>query len=510
MTPGALLGAPPPHWPLRVQCAHRGVDVVIHPGGTAHGAQELRAVSISTEIEGSWILEIDDEPILPDAKPGAWSWSPGFFAGEVVARLIDQGSGRSAEYRLDVSPDPNKLGSSLFSDMLKFVWDEAPELLIGEEPGRRASGSEGITEDPLLMYGRLRRWGPAFVRAMGVVTRAPITRLRRERRRLPIHLVRRSDRRTAMDLARTGLLNATEYDVARANVAELLDTPAVEPTLDNPANRTMLALLQLVLRKTRACTAELERRVHSEAESATRTAQASRWSARQRFLRGLELSLRRIRLSHPFVDLPRAEVSPAGLTAISGNPIYGRAHRTGWLCSRTGFAGQATLDEIWLPPTWEVYERWCWVRIRRDLEADGFAEVDSPAGLPSNDASWSGVHPDGRHATLMFQPRFSPWKSTSFAGAQSLSAEFRPDLVLLTEQNGEHTFEIFDAKYRTSRSSVLDGMRSAHIYHDALRYRGRPPDRARLLVPAGGGAPWLEDPSFHDEHRVGVIVRAPT
>ena len=63
---------------------------------------------------------------------------------------------------------------------------------------------------------------------------------------------------------------------------------------------------------------------------------------------------------------------------------------------------------------------------------------------------------------------------------------------------------MLDAKYRTGRSNVLEAMASAHIYRDALRWNGRRPESAILLVPRAGDAEWLEQPDFIERHRVGV------
>jgi hypothetical protein len=91
----------------------------------------------------------------------------------------------------------------------------------------------------------------------------------------------------------------------------------------------------------------------------------------------------------------------------------------------------------------------------------------------------------------------------------SVSKERVPDLVL-TLQSAEGTrFFVFDAKYRTSRANVLDAMESAHIYQDSLRIGQRRPEASMLLVPSGGGAPWLEAPAFQMTHRVGVCVLTP-
>ena len=52
-------------------------------------------------------------------------------------------------------------------------------------------------------------------------------------------------------------------------------------------------------------------------------------------------------------------------------------------------------------------------------------------------------------------------------------------------------------------------MTSAHVYHDSLRLGDRRPEGSMLIVPAGGGAPWLEEREFHEEHRVGVHALCP-
>ena len=52
-------------------------------------------------------------------------------------------------------------------------------------------------------------------------------------------------------------------------------------------------------------------------------------------------------------------------------------------------------------------------------------------------------------------------------------------------------------------------MSSAHIYNDSLRWRERRPSASLLMVPAGGGAPWLEEEAFHGREGVGVLNVSP-
>jgi hypothetical protein len=74
---------------------------------------------------------------------------------------------------------------------------------------------------------------------------------------------------------------------------------------------------------------------------------------------------------------------------------------------------------------------------------------------------------------------------------------------MIVRRPGKVRFAVFDAKYRASRANVLDAMGSAHIYQDSLRIGAERPWASVLLIPAGGGAPWLEESAFHAEHRVG-------
>ena len=65
---------------------------------------------------------------------------------------------------------------------------------------------------------------------------------------------------------------------------------------------------------------------------------------------------------------------------------------------------------------------------------------------------------------------------------------------------------MMDAKYRVERKWVLEGMVSAHLYRDCLRWKGRKPNLSILLVPRAGGAPLLETMTYQQANGVGVAV----
>jgi hypothetical protein len=206
----------------------------------------------------------------------------------------------------------------------------------------------------------------------------------------------------------------------------------------------------------------------------------------------------------PFANVRRAEITAAGLTAIASDPIYARAWGRGWRALRHGLDSMDSTERLWVSPSWEIYERWCFLRLGKLLSATA-PQWEWRRVKGAN--KWSGTY-SGRHAELRLQPTFRS-RANECEKMWSVSKERVPDLVFTIESPDGVRFVVLDAKYRTSRSNVLDAMTSAHIYQDSLRIGSRRPEASLLLIPAGGGAPWLEDPEFQSTHRVGAHVFSP-
>jgi hypothetical protein len=208
----------------------------------------------------------------------------------------------------------------------------------------------------------------------------------------------------------------------------------------------------------------------------------------------------------PFSAVTRPEITAAGLNAAAAHPLYSRAHSVAWRILRTGVSDVPTDERLWVSPTWEIYERWCFVKlgtilrgIRPELKWERSEEHESSAMV-----AWVG-RGDGVVLQLLLQPTFAAWDQSRARDWRSLSAEFIPDIVM-THQAETSRFIVFDGKYRAGRSNVLDAMRSAHMYHDAVRFRGRPPEYSLLFLPSSGAAPWLEKKEFHEQYRVGTLT----
>ena len=483
----------------------------IGPDDVAEGFCEGGKYRIRKTDEGDRLL-IDDEILETDG--GDWVWSPGFYAGQVRAELLGPGDRVRATYLLDVSPHPGKLGRDTFQAMLDQIWDFDPRLVLGTEPAALPIGHEAAISDPWLEYARLRAYGNNFVRALSVVSHRPLRELRAERAHLPLPQVRRADRQTALAaLGSAQLLTVLGFGGGGATPTSALphfDVPVARETLDGAGNRCIAAIAHAVSRRAIRLKDELQSIMEKESESTTRTALAARWPRRREFLDRLVAQLRQFQRISPLADVTRREISAAGLNAVSADPAYSNAYGSGWRILRRGVEGLPQAERMWMSPTWEIYERWCFVQLGKTIQENvsGYDWSVSRKHKSKATAAFTGSKDGNGKIELLLQPRFPAGDQGSNAGFRSISSMREPDIVLTRTDTGSKLpkWYVLDAKYRTGRSSVLDAMVSAHVYRDALRWNGRSPESAVLLVPRAGGAPWLEQSDFIDRNRVGVCA----
>lgn len=464
------------------------------------------------EVVAGCQFYIDDLPLETVFHEGrlAWSWTPGFFAGEVVAELVDLQGCLKASYRLDVSPDQDKLGNESFAEMLDTIIAFDPALLFGTEDAQYQIGNEGPASNPHLQYSRLRQHGEQMLVAMQNVARKPLTVLRRERTSTQAHRVKRLDKHSihqalktpaAVALLQSDALFKGDLTGLTFNVSTVYDEQ------NNPANQALALVLHEVMRRCRHVSFALRSLSANEKVSNTRSPLEPRLARRIEYLEALYTSLRRLARSEPFSNVTARRLTAAGLNAISAHPAYARAYRFGWYALRPGLAGRDSGESLWISPTWEIYERWCYVMV-----LDQMRRCYSDLRWRSVGTSTRSdcIHQCGEGGGLTLDVRLQvscpAIDQPANGGFSSLSGQRYPDIAI-TLKTGDHTrFIILDAKYRTSRDSVLDGMVSAHLYHDCLRWHGRRPDYSLLLVPKGGGVTKLESGEFRDIHGVGVLA----
>lgn len=480
----------------------------IEPNTVSAGFREGAQYRIEKPADSDRFL-IDDQDV--ESANGHWLWHPGFYAGQVRAELLSADDRVRATYVLDVSPHPDKLGRDSFQNMLDQIWQFDPSLVLGTEPAQSPVGHEAQIGDPWLEYARLRSFGEKFVRALSALARRPIRELRAQRAQLPLQRVRRADRQTVLAaLQNQYLLNVLiDGDSSLIPISALppFDVPVARETLDSAGNRCIAAIAHTVSRRAVCLRATLQADVE-QSESGARTSLYSRWPRRRRFLDRIVRQLRQLQRMSPLVEVTRREVSAAGLNAVSADPAYASAYGLGWRILRHGVEGPPDAEHLWISPTWEIYERWCFVQIGRAIRALKPEYRWSISRNHTSKATAALIASSAGQACieLLLQPKFPAGNHRVAAGFQSISGRREPDIVLTrTDRDGPEWY-VLDAKYRTTRANVLDAMASAHIYRDSLRWNEQRPECAVLLVPRGGGARWMEQPDFISRHRVGVCA----
>ena len=479
-------------------------------GSENSGFQENTSAHFLRPGPGDWSLHIDDEPlplVETDAGP-AWRWTPGFYAGEVTAELIDTAGRTRSRFLLDVAPSPHKLGREVFAAMVEEIWAWDPVLVVGTEPASRHVGRLGEYHDLFIAFARLRRHAPAALRSLQAIAREPIRRLRARRDRLPLNRIRRIDLGTLTSLvAQPGLAAALTSAHATPGIETglLLDCPTTEHELDCAANRCITAACRRLLTRVRRIQQRMQQAVDREDDSPTRTALSARWPVRRRFLSELARELSTLLRQIPYAAVTRLEITAAGLTAVASHPHYASAYRRAWLAYAPGVTGPPSDERLWISPTWEIFERWCFVRMTKVLEATRGGPWQRLYQHPTRaTAALQRQLAGGGQLTLLLQPDF-PAGDQADTRHCSISGRRLPDIAMLLESTDACRWFAFDAKYRGSRTNLLDAMSSAHIYHDALRWSDSPPERALLLAPAARGVDWLLEPAFHRQHGVGIV-----
>lgn len=475
----------------------------------AVGFREGGKYRIRKTAEGDRLL-IDDEFLPTDGSE--WAWSPGFYAGQVRAELLGPGDRTRATYLLDVSPHPEKLGRDMFQAMLERIWAFDPRLVVGTEPAAIPIGHEAATAEPWIEYARLRAYGDRFVRALSAIAHRPLRELRAERAHLPLPQVRRADRQTA--LAALGnpqllkVLGSGEGAATPIGALSRFDVPVARETLDSAANRCIAAIAHEVSRRAYRLMGELQMVVEKEPDSTTRTALAARWPRRREFLDQIVARLRHFQRIPPLADVNRREISAAGLNAVSADPAYSNAYGSGWRILRRGVEGPPRAERMWISPTWEIYERWCFVRLCdavREAKPE-YSWSKQRTNKWNATAALKGSASGHRSIELLLQPRFPAGDQSPNNGFRSVSGSREPDIVLMRTDGDMQRWHVLDAKYRSGRTNVLEAMASAHIYRDALRWNGHRSESAVLLVPRAGDAEWLERLDFVERHHVGVCA----
>lgn len=405
------------------------------------------------------------------------------WAGRALVH-VDTGAEPMPPIALDVEPHPGKLGLAAFREMLDELTALSRNLPWGFSPGshgaERDRGSPAVVH-PAVLEVEL----PILFDALDRLRADLLTRTERTRNLEPWQGNREIDGRSFRWLLSHPLELQTIRDPEATGASKarvFVEQKRTVTTLDHPATRAIkfnLARLERLMRRTQ----EALRGHRSEPRALELAASLDANHARLRKL------LRRA----PFHEIVAEPPGPGAMLALADHPSYSRVHR---LLHRLLDPGvRLTHDgdlQASLRHTWELFELVVLYRLARALRSrlgpawtwtDRSLSTGSALSGPRNGLVCSATGPDGRVLELRYQQTFHSWPSED-REFQSISGERIPDyLLLLKSGDARPTWIVLDAKYRSSREAVIEGLRDLHVYRDALRWCGTPPLAGFIVVP---------------------------
>lgn len=177
------------------------------------------------------------------------------------------------------------------------------------------------------------------------------------------------------------------------------------------------------------------------------------------------------------------------------------------------FSPTANADPVSQPPTYTIYEWWCFQQLVKVLSTIAQGEPQWSENIQDDQqiqhgstVSWT-IGDSVLH--LHYNMRFQAFWERQPQQPYSVVGEQRPDFVLTFQQR----WLVLDAKYRTTRVNVLDAFRSAFSYLESLRLPSFD-SRAQgcfLLSPKMllESQEWFQ-PKFHRDNHFGVLECAPS
>jgi hypothetical protein len=477
------------------------------PNEKLSGFSERRDYLIRVVSERSR-LYVDDSLLPKDSSQQYWIWSPGFYAGEVVAELELEGRHEPLKFYFKVDPAPEKASCEKYLKYIQQIVDYAPSLVVGNEPARHAVSGRSSKLSLWVSYARLRCYADQYLAGLRAVVDRPIVGHAHYREQVPIQCARRVDLTTIQRLrTNPALLSAIanrKYEGSAVLENNSLDIPLSEPTLDIPANSIVADQLHRVIR-------QVERLINGFSilknnQSETETDIISRMPRRLEYLGRLRNRLQKISRNYPFSEVQKLHAGVEGLNAVSGIPHYDRTHRLGIKLLKVGLSDLGGNERHYLPPTWQIYETWCFVALAQHLE-QRYPEYNWIRNFKATSPEMLLEGTFGDKKIKFFSQLSCPsMERQNRYGYCSISRERIPDIILEISNGSDAVFFCLDSKYSVSRQSLLEAMASAHVYRDAIRYKGKTPALSLLIAPAVLETERLFEREYIDNYNVGCVV----
>ncbi|KFE63550.1 DUF2357 domain-containing protein [Hyalangium minutum] len=425
------------------------------------------------------------------------------------ARLLVQAGQTEQTEALDVSPHPGKLGVDAYREMLAELVAISKDLPWGLGPGSHAATR--ADESPMLVHASvIDAELPALLQALRRLALDPLSWTRRERvlERLPAN--RRVDPASFRWLvAHPRALGAVRPSspTQSADSGVFIEQRRIQSTLDHPATRYLSYLLERLLRTLRRSSKAFHQ-ISGREPRAIEYAHVLDAATEE-----IEATLGRV----PFKGVLPEPLGPGSLQAVIDHPSYARVQR---LAQRLLDPGMQ-LDEQGafsssLGYTYELFELLALYRLAGGLSrelGEAWTCTSTPprsSGLlerPPFGCVWRAASVNGLVLELHYQRTFTAWSEQGLH-FQSLSGERRPDYVLLILREDKPLgWIVLDAKYRSSRDAIHQGLADLHVYRDSLRWHGQPARAGFILVPqTTEGASAYATASYHQTHHFGALI----
>jgi PD-(D/E)XK nuclease superfamily len=359
-----------------------------------------------------------------------------------------------------------------------------------------------------------------FLRLLQQFISSPPVRTVRTRAARPLEVSRAADLRTLRSLSRRPLelagLRGLELDVYSPNARTLIDQPDNAATLDHPVTRYVAFLLRKI------CV-----RLHSTSQTLRLSSghgvpdPAAKTYARELADRvdGALHEIQSIQRARAFRYIQPEALSDTALQVLPDHPLYLAIHRVGCRLAEPGLAYAPGQDIVSaLKHSYDLFELAVLYRLVTALGetlGPSWRPLSSASvrrhpheDRPSDRSSWSWGGPGDESVELVYQAPFNAaTSSASSNGFASISGQYVPDFVIIYRQSERpSSWMILDAKYRSGRQSVHDGLSDIHRYRDALRLSGRAASAAYIIVPAlQEQAALYGTGSYHQAYGFGAI-----
>jgi hypothetical protein len=476
-----------------------GDEIIVAIGKVEIGFLEDTDYEIRSEPTTQRVF-VDDVELL--AVSGWFQWRPCFYAGQVRVEVLHT-SGAQATYSLAISPTEKKADDVDFASMIECIRAFDQTLLGGTSAATMAFGNEGrsgLHADHVLLT-RLRLYGHEFLDAVVTLTRSPHQKLSADRQLLPLARARRLHPTALRERKLSALINGTSLAVDQLDTVQVHVLTSA-PTVDTPANRVLLGLLK----RFRATLIALREKVSALRLNADKDEQQNRRDRRIAVLDQLEAKATKLIQHHPFTAVKTGAAGSSGLTQVAAHPVYNKAYRLGCAAMASRVEGEQSFDQLHMPPSWGIYESWCFLQTLACLEQ--LLDIKMTAAKPKAVQAQLAFHAQlsSTHTIeVLFQASFPSSKPYAGRVGWSISRERVPDILIVEHKASTSRSVVLDAKWRSGRRNVLEAMESAHIYHDSLRIDHLAPSRCVLLMPGAREVESIGESEFINTHRVGAI-----